>query len=100
MTSSKGLNVLGTQVPTDQLLLCRYDENKVMVASQRVRHIGRTRGRYFVMVADKLHCWSDRPQVWKQFRLNRIGAENLYPMTPELKAGQDLVERVLEDIHS
>lgn len=100
MNTFEGVNVLGTYVPSDRISLCMYNENKIRVASKRVRYIGRTRGGNFVMVTEKETCWSESPRVWKQLTLRRTGSENLYPMTPELKAGQDLVERVLESMHS
>jgi hypothetical protein len=95
-----GLNVMGTSVPTDHLRLCFFNANKVMIGDKRVHHLGAKQGRYSVMVADKGQWYGEGPPVFKQFRLNRTKAENLYPMTPELKEGQDLVDHVLEILHS
>lgn len=95
---NRGLNMMGTLVPTDQLTQCFFDADSNMVASRRVYYMGMTKSGNTVMVTEHGQCWSDAPKVYKQLRLNRLGAENLFPMTPELKAGQDLVERCLETI--
>lgn len=96
---NRGLNMMGTLVPTDQLTQCFYDGNRNMVASRRVFYMGMTKSGNTVMVAEHGQCWSDAPKVYKQLKLSRTNAERLFPMTPELKEGQALVDRMLEILH-
>lgn len=98
--SFHGINVFGTIVPTDHLQLCYFDADQNMIADKRVRYVGTNRNRTLsIMVCNNLQSYGQGPAVFQSYKLRRTKAENLYPMTPELQRGQQLVQQVIDHIY-